>query len=99
MTIGKRPDKIAREAASQPTEPIGTEDATIGTVKWWRDAKGYGAIATEKTAPWDIWCHFGRIQEEGFRSLTPGDRVHVEYVRTDQESFKYVALSVRRLPH
>jgi CspA family cold shock protein len=95
--MGKRPDKIARESAELPEEPIGTEDETIGTVKWWLEAKGYGAVATEKTAPWDIWCHFSQIQASGFRTLAPGESVHVQYVRLDQESFKYVARSVRRL--
>ncbi|CAN5793635.1 hypothetical protein BH18ACI5_BH18ACI5_12200 [soil metagenome] len=96
MNIGKRPDNIERESAALPDKPIGTEDETVGTVKWWLDAKGYGAIATEKTAPWDIWCHFSHIQGTGFRTLAPGESVHVAYVRFDQESFKYIARSVQR---
>jgi CspA family cold shock protein len=81
-----------------PREPIGTIARTIGIVKYWRDEKGHGVIASEVTAPWDIWCHFAHIREmEGFRSLTAGDRVEVEYVRTDQESFRYVAVWARRL--
>jgi cold shock CspA family protein len=97
MDSGKRPDKIARESAALPAEPIGTVDETIGRVKWWLDAKGYGAISTEKTAPWDIWCHFSHVQATGFRALAPGDSVHVQYVRSDRESFRYVARSVRRV--
>jgi cold shock protein len=97
MNIGKRPDKIARESAAPPGEPIGTENATIGKVKWWSDAKGYGAIETDQTGLWDIWCHFGAIVGSGFRTLEPGETVYVEYVRFDQESFKYIARSVRRL--
>lgn len=37
--------------APVPTEPIGTAGVARGTVKWWRDAKGYGVIATDSTAP------------------------------------------------
>ena len=70
---------------------------TIGTVKYWRDAKGHGAIAAERTAPWDIWCHFSAIEATGFRTLSPGDRVAVRYRRANQESFRYVADWVRRL--
>jgi cold shock CspA family protein len=64
---------------------------TVGTVKGWRDDKGYGAIETPKTAPWDIWCHFVHVQGTGFRMLVPGERVQIEYVRFDRESFKLVA--------
>jgi CspA family cold shock protein len=97
MTREKRPDDIAREAAPRPTEAIGTMRMGSGTVKWWRDAKGYGAIACAEISPWDIWCHFSAIEETGFRTLTPDESVEVEYYRADQESFKYVARKVRRL--
>ncbi len=95
--IGKRPDKILRETAPLPQEPVDSEDTAPGIVKWFNDGKGYGAIASEKTAPWDIWCHFSRIEGAGFKSLSPGERVEVDYVRFDQESFKYVARAVRRV--
>jgi cold shock protein len=95
--LGKPPHKVIREAALLPQEPIGTESATTGTVKWWSDDKGLGAIASEKTAPWDIWCHFSFVEGEGFRRLIPGEAVELVYVRADQESFRYVARRVRRL--
>ena len=98
MTRPKRPDEIAREAAGTPPEPIGTVATTTGTVKYWREDKGYGVIASDATAPWDIWCHFGQIVDmPGFRSFNAGDRVEVVYVRTDQESFRYRATSARRI--
>ncbi len=71
---------------------------TTGTVKYWRDAKGYGAITTAATAPWDIWCSFAVIEGPGYRALTPGEHVTVRYYRANQESFRYVAEWVRR-PH
>jgi CspA family cold shock protein len=95
--IGKRPDKVVRENAPVPQEPIGTESTTRGTAKWWNSAKGYGAIASEKTAPWDISCSFSHIEGSGYRELTPGEPVEVDYFRADQESFKYAASAVRRL--
>lgn len=85
------PDDLAREAAGEPPEPLYTKAAAEGTVKWWRDAKGYGAIACSATAPWDIWCHFSALEMSGFRAVAPGDRVWVEYYRANQESFRYVA--------
>ena len=98
MQRPKRPDDVAREAAGVPPQPLGSIATTIGTVKYWREEKGYGAIASDTTAPWGIWCHFARIVDmPGFRSLEPGQRVDVEYVRMDQESFRFVATRVRRL--
>ena len=92
-----RPDDLARAAAGEPPEPLATEADTVGTVKFWRDAKGYGAIASEVTAPWDIWCHFSAIEMDGFKALVPGERVAVHYRRANQESYRYVARHVRRL--
>jgi len=99
VDIGKRPDKAKREAASDPGEPIGTLATAEGVVRWWRNDKGYGAIGCDVLDPWDIWCHFSAIEDAGggFRALTPGDAVEVDYMRVDQESFKYVALRVRRV--
>jgi len=89
-----RPDDLQRAAAGNPPEPIGTKADALGTVKFWRDDKGYGAIACDTVAPWDIWCHFSAVQMDGFRSLTPGERVDVRYHRVNHESFRYVALRV-----
>jgi CspA family cold shock protein len=98
MNRPKRPDELAREAAGIPPDPIGTVSTTIGTVKYWRDDKGHGVIASEATAPWDIWCHFAHIVDmEGFRSFAAGDRVEVQYIRMDQESFRYIATRARRI--
>jgi hypothetical protein len=49
-----RPDDLARAAAGEPPDPLHTTGSTTGTVKWWRDEKGYGVIAADATAPWDI---------------------------------------------
>ena len=95
----KRPDEIAREVAGDPPEPLGTIAVTVGTVKYWRDAKGHGVIASDATAPWDIWCHFGQIDDvTGYRAFEAGQRVEVEYVRVNQESFRYRASRARLLP-
>ena len=92
----RRPD-ILRDNRPSPSEPIGTLRVSVGTVKWWRDAKGYGVITVKEIAPWDVWCHFSAIGGEGFRTLIQGEPVEVEYYRADQDSFKFVARSVRRL--
>src|ERR1044071_1362636 len=93
----KRPDDLARGSAGAPSEAIGTRAETIGVVKYWRDTKGYGAISSEATAPWDIWCHFSAIEGTGYKDLVPGEPVVVRYYRANQESYRYLALTVRRL--
>ena len=87
-------DQLRENAPEPPDDDV--LHVARGTVKWWRDAKGYGVISVPELAPWDIWCHFSVIEAEGFRTLTPGESVEVEYYRFNRESFKYVARSVRR---
>ncbi len=51
--------------------------ATLGTVKWFNDAKGFGFITPEGGGE-DLFAHFKEIQGQGFRSLKEGQKV--EYV-------------------
>ncbi len=51
--------------------------ATLGTVKWFNDAKGFGFITPEGGGE-DLFAHFKEIQGTGFRSLKEGQKV--EYV-------------------
>jgi len=97
MPQDPRPDDLARAAAGEPPEPLFTRASAEGTVKWWKPDRGYGAIATGATAPWDVWCHFAAIEGSGYKELAPGERVHVDYYRANQESFRYLAERVRRL--
>ncbi|HZK18010.1 MAG TPA: cold-shock protein [Clostridia bacterium] len=49
-----------------------------GTVKWFNPEKGYGFIEREDGG--DVFVHFSAIQEEGFKTLTEGQRVEFEIV-------------------
>ena len=46
---------------------------TVGMVKWFNNAKGYGFI--EQPGEQDIFVHYSAIASSGFRSLDEGQRV------------------------
>ena len=45
-----------------------------GTVKWFNESKGFGFITPDDKSP-DVFVHFRSIQGDGFRELTPGQKV------------------------
>ena len=53
---------------------------TTGTVKWFKDDKGYGFISREDGEK-DVFVHHSAIQGEGFKTLTEGDRVEFDVVQ------------------
>jgi len=53
---------------------------TLGTVKWFNDAKGFGFI-TPENGDKDCFVHHTAIKADGFRSLAEGDRVEFDIVQ------------------
>ena len=51
---------------------------TIGTVKWFNDAKGFGFIAREGGS--DVFVHFSAISGNGFKTLQEGQQVEFDVV-------------------
>jgi CspA family cold shock protein len=49
------------------------DERETGVVKWFNNQKGYGFIARESGE--DVFVHHSAIVEEGFRTLSEGDRV------------------------
>ena len=56
---------------------------TTGIVKWFNDAKGFGFITPEEGER-DCFVHHSAIQEEGFRSLSEGERVEFDLVQGEK---------------
>jgi len=51
-----------------------------GTVKWFKNEKGFGFIAEDGGS--DVFVHFSSIQSDGFKSLNEGDRVEFEVTQS-----------------
>ena len=66
---------------------------TLGTVKWFNDAKGFGFIEPEGGGA-DVFAHFSAVQMEGFRTLKQGGQVSYELVQGPKGSLAQNICSV-----
>ncbi len=57
-------------------------DKEQGTVKWFNGSKGYGFI--ERDSGEDVFVHYTAIQQEGYRTLTEGQRVEFVVTQGDK---------------
>ena len=54
----------------------------VGKVKWFNNTKGYGFIEYKDKE--DIFVHYSAIELEGYKTLSEGDLVHYELLKTDK---------------
>ena len=55
------------------------ENALIGAVKWFNNAKGYGFIGHDDGL--DVFVHYSAITGDGYRTLQEADPVEFEIVQ------------------
>ena len=55
---------------------------SVGTVKWFDNAKGFGFIVNE--AGEDVFVHFRTIMIDGFRTLKEGQQVEFQQIQSDK---------------
>jgi cold shock protein len=63
-------------ARGGPSFRLKEEGLPEGTVKWFSNEKGYGFISREGGD--DVFVHHSKIDMQGYRSLTEGQRVEFE---------------------
>jgi cold shock protein len=71
-------------------------DVCRGTVKFFRDEKGWGGIESADT-PADAWVHYSNIEGTGYRGLRGGDVVEFRWRPTFQDSWRCEATWVRKI--
>ena len=54
----------------------------LGKIKWFNNEKGYGFI--EGNLDEDIFVHYSSIKQEGYKSLSEGQIVEYELLKTDK---------------
>lgn len=67
--------------------------AIDGTVRIWHDGEGWGVIDSDET-PGGCWTHFSAVAVAGFRSLSAGQAVELEYEEFEQDGYPYRAVRV-----
>jgi CspA family cold shock protein len=84
-------DELYREGLAE-RQSQGLRNLT-GTVRWWRDDKGYGRISGDDG--YVYFCHFSALEMEGYKSLRPGQRVEFERVEGAADHGRAGAANVR----
>ena len=65
-----------------------------GTVVVWHDEAGWGVVECAET-PGGCWTHYSALAIPGYRSLEPGQAVHLEHEPADQDGYHFRATRVR----
>jgi CspA family cold shock protein len=76
---------------------IGLGESMTGTVRWFKNEKGYGRITGDDD--YFYWVHFSAIEVEGYKTLAPGQRVTFEWRGGRADHGRKAAENVRPIDH
>ena len=66
---------------------------TTGSVRSWFSEEGWGVIDSPET-PGGCWAHFSNVMVLGYKSLTGGQLVNLDWEPADQDGYRFRALRV-----
>ena len=67
--------------------------AVDAVVREWHSQEGWGVIDAPET-PGGCWAHFSHVAVLGYRDLSPGEAVALEWEMADQDGYSYRAVRV-----
>jgi CspA family cold shock protein len=66
---------------------------TIGTVREWHGELGWGVLDSPDTSG-GCWAHWGNIDGTGFRALTVGTTVQLDWEERAQDGYSFRATRI-----
>lgn len=66
----------------------------LGVVRSWSDDDGWGVIDSLET-PGGCWTHFSSVDMPGYRTLSPGQGVTLDWEPAVQDGFAFRAVRAR----
>lgn len=84
-------EELYREIAAE--RQLQGQLTLTGTVRWWKDEKGYGRITGDDG--YIYFCHFSALRMEGYKTLRQGQRVEFERVEGMADHGRAGAANVR----
>lgn len=66
---------------------------TTATVREWHGELGWGVLDSPET-PGGCWAHFSNIEGTGYRALTVGAAVELDWELAEQDGFRFRAVRV-----
>lgn len=62
-------------------------------VRVWHAEDGWGVVDSAET-PGGCWAHFSHVEMDGYKKLTAGQHVGLEWETADQDGFNFRAIRV-----
>ena len=93
----KRATDLAREPGTDGAhhDMVIIMERTTGTVREWHAELAWGVL--DPRHPWGRWAHFSHIDRTGFRALTVGAAVRLDWEPAQQDGYAFRATRIQPL--